>query len=119
MTNFDINGDTSLHIACDHKNIKIILYLIQNNINVNIQNIITSITPLHIAIRRRNNEIVKLLLQNKADPNIVDIQNISCIDMVSKLRKDSDIYNLIINFPKPAEQNIVLENIENIDSEFM
>jgi len=119
MTNFDINGDTSLHIACDHKNIKIILYLIQNNINVNIQNIITGITPLHIAIRRRNNEIVKLLLQNKADPNVVDIQNISCIDMVSKLRKDSDIYKLIINFPKPAEQNIVLENIENIDSEFM
>ena len=36
--------------------------------------------------------------------------------MVSKLRKDSDIYKLIINFPKPAEQNIVLENI---DSEFM
>ena len=112
MICFDKNGDTALHVACDHKNIGIISYLIQNKMKVNIKNTVTGITPLHIAVRRRNDEIIKLLLANKADPKIVDIQNISCIDMISKLRKDSEIHKLITNNPR-IEQSITLENVDD------
>lgn len=118
MTSFDKNGDSPLHIACDNKNIGIVSNLIKTKINVNIQNIVTGVTALQIAVRRRNNDIVKLLLDNKADPRIVDKQNINCINMISKLRKDNEIYKLISNYPM-IEQNIKLENVDDLDDEFM
>jgi len=97
MSSFDINGDTPIHVACDHKNVGIVSWLLTHPIDVNIKNKSSGITALHIAIRRRNDAIVKILLSNSADPKIVDNKNVSAIDLASKLRTDNEIYKLINN----------------------
>lgn len=109
INSFDSNGDTPLHIACDHKNIDTVSWLLANyTINVNIQNIKNGLTPLHIAIRRRNDQLVKILLSNNADPKIVDNKNSSSVDLISKLRTDNDIYILIYTH---INEQMILEDL--------
>ena len=63
------NGETSLHIAVQYNDIKIVKSLILKGADVNaVDN--NGNTPLHLAIIYERVEIVELLLSNGADVNI-------------------------------------------------
>ena len=64
----DENGNTPLHIATENNNIKLVLYLLKLQADVNVQNN-NGFTPLHIATNQNNKAIIHLLLNYGAHIN--------------------------------------------------
>lgn len=70
----DSNGNTPLHIACEHGNIELVSLLIQANADINILNY-DNYTPMNTVILYRKNiinDVIPMLLNANADPNIVN-----------------------------------------------
>ena len=64
--NIQINGNSLLHIACYHNNLRIVTSLCNHKANTNQVNT-ERITPLHIACQNDNFMITKVLVDNNAD----------------------------------------------------
>ena len=60
-------------------------------VNKNKNNVVWGVTPLHIAVKKRSELAVSLLLGKNADPAVKDENDISPLDLASKLRADSPI----------------------------
>ena len=58
--------------------------------------VVWGVTPLHIAVKKRSELAVSLLLGKNADPAVKDENDISPLDLASKLRADSPIL-IILN----------------------
>lgn len=112
----DTRNDTALHIACDQKQTRIAEWLLESYPCASpacdtpcplVRSLNSSgFTPLHIAVRRRCLPLVKLLLQHHSDPSqkphpIGD----SAYDAAMKLRKDSEIRTLILEYVQDTALN--------------
>lgn len=104
---YDFNGDTSLHIAVDNKNLLLVNEYLENfAINPNIINPITSFSPLHLAVRRRHIELIKLLLSYGADINLKsdELNSQSPYDLSLKIPKTNEIYKIFQEKKKIEEE---------------
>lgn len=100
----DKNANTPLHIAVKNGSEQALIFLLQWNINPNIQNN-EGKTPLHSAVINHKVRIVKKLLQNGANKNIKDYANKTPVQYakdyqdVTKIFKELNICQIL--FYKP------------------
>jgi hypothetical protein len=115
----DEDGDTPLHIACAHQNIRIVKALISKKVNMNIKNKDGEI-PLHIAIGCPipDLEIITLLVNNESDINSQDnkgdtplmiiVKKYSYIYEHSYVSRFNSIIDMLMN--KGADVNLKNDN---------
>ena len=65
----DGNGWSLLHIGVIKNKLKIVNYLLENGMDVNIKNIDNGYTPFHIACQNNSKPILEILMQHGADKN--------------------------------------------------
>jgi ankyrin repeat protein len=82
-------GNTSLHIACENKNVEFAKSLLEgSSSDINVRNSEGS-TALHMSIKKKCESLVTLLLSHGADPNIEDGRGLSSEAVALKLKSEA------------------------------
>jgi ankyrin repeat protein len=76
---------TALHHAVSEGRYKTAVYLLDNQIDPNLQSKVKRETALHIACKKAFKKIIVTLLNNNADPNIQDATGKTCLHVVAEL----------------------------------
>ena len=78
-------GTTPLHLCGAVGLIEIAEILIQKNVNLNIQNIVTNWTPIHTAIFHKESKIVQLLCDSGADLEVKTHKGKSVLEFAQEM----------------------------------
>ena len=90
-------GETSLHLACNYQDEKIVETLLNNkNINLDVIDYENQITPLMYAVALNNINITKLLLTKNPTLNIQNVDGNSALH-IAMIENNDVIANILIN----------------------
>jgi len=90
------DGNSVLHTSVDKKNSKFTIFLLQNGVDINVQNIKTGNTPLHLSVINDDVRMTAILLKKKARINIKNMYGKTVLD-IAKLNNYDDIIDLLTN----------------------
>ena len=86
---FDEEGVSIFDMAITYDNIKLVKYLIEHGIDINVTSRRSGFTALMAAACYGRGEITKLLLESGANKNATDAEGFKAIDFARKMNKKS------------------------------
>ncbi len=86
---FDEEGVSIFDMAITYDNIKLVKYLIEQGIDINVTSRRSGFTALMAAACYGRSEITKLLLESGANKNATDAEGFKAIDFARKMNKKS------------------------------
>jgi len=105
------NGENCLMMAVSHHNDKLVVFCLEEGIDVNAQNKKTEETALHMAVRLYNLRIAALLMNFGADPMIENKKDESAITIAHEL-DDFDMLELLKPEVLKQVRSISLEEVD-------
>ncbi len=86
---FDEEGVSIFDMAITYDNIKLVKYLIEQGIDINVTSRRSGFTALMAAACYGRSEITKLLLESGANKNATDAEGFTAVDFARKMNKKS------------------------------
>lgn len=101
INSVNVEGYSSLILACYRGNVPVANFLIKNVKDINGNSPMG--TPLMAAVVKGNMEIVQALLENNANPNLTDANGTTAL-MYAVQFKNGDIIKLLLNYKADKSQ---------------
>ncbi|XP_066933260.1 uncharacterized protein [Clytia hemisphaerica] len=106
-------GNTALHVACKYSTFNIVLYLLQQNAPLNVQNR-AGYTPLFLAAECGRKEISQLLIEWGADITIKSKSGLNAIQAI-RTKNFQDFIQSVCDYWEKYRSELLLGNMETFD----